>query len=50
MAAGYTGSPVRSRNQECNLAEFAGVGRLGEWLGRRRVREEAREGGGVIEV
>ena len=31
-------------------AGFADVGRLGEWLGRRRVREEAREGGGVIEV
>ena len=28
-------------------AGFAGVGRLGEWLGRRRVREE---GGGVIVV
>ena len=31
-------------------AMFAGVGRLGELLRRRRVREEAREGGGVIEV
>ena len=28
-------------------AGFAGVGRLGEWLGRRCVREE---GGGVIVV
>ena len=27
-------------------AGFAGIGRLGEWFRRRRVREEAREGVG----
>ena len=29
-------------------AEFAGVGRLGEWLGRRCMRKEASEERGVI--